>query len=254
MEASLEKAERYDLVRFDFFGYHHVGKLISLLYPRRCPVCDGIVPFGKEICPGCEGTFRPVTQPWCMKCGKKLMAEEEYCADCARQKHHFCRARSLYEYESVAGAIYRLKYAGRQEYADYFGRKISIQLAEFLKMTAPDALIPVPLHPKRKRKRGYNQAALLARAVSAYTGIPVYENYVKRVRNTQPLKRQNPRERQNNLKKAFNITQNDVKLKSTIIIDDIYTTGSTVDEIAHELKAHGVQRIYVITLACGAGV
>lgn len=250
----MEKAERYDLIKFNFFKYSHVKKLLSLLYPGRCPVCDRIAPFGKDICPECEGTFRPATQPWCMKCGKKLMTEEEYCADCTRQKHYFLRARSLYEYESVAGAIYRLKYAGRQEYADYFGRKISSYLAEFLKMTEPDALIPVPLHPKRKKKRGYNQATLLAQAVSEYTGIPVYENYVKRVRNTKPLKRQNPRERQNNLKKAFNITQNDVKLKSTIIIDDIYTTGSTVDEIARELKAHGVERIYVITLACGAGI
>lgn len=245
MRTPLEKAERYDLKR---------KKLVSLLYPTRCPVCDRIAPFGKDICPGCEGVFRPVTQPWCMKCGKKLMSEDEYCADCVRRKHHYLRARALYEYESVAGAIYRMKYAGRQEYADYFGQKISIHLAEFLKMAAPDALIPVPLHPKRKRMRGYNQAALLARAVSAYTGLPVYENYVKRVKNTEPLKRQNPGERQNNLKKAFNITQNDVKLKSAMIIDDIYTTGSTVDEIARELKAQGVERIYVITLACGAGI
>ncbi len=228
--------------------------LVSLLYPTHCPACDKIVFWGKDICPDCEEKFQLLTQPWCMKCGKKLGAEDEYCLDCSRQKHYFVRARALYEYESVAGAVYRMKYQGRQEYADYFGRIISIYLGEFIERVEPDGLIPVPLHPRKYNKRGYNQAALLAEAVGRYMGIPVYSKYVERVRNTEPLKMQNPRERQNNLKKAFNIAQNDVKLKSTIIIDDIYTTGSTVDEIAHELKAQGVERIYVITLACGAGI
>ena len=118
----------------------------------------------------------------------------------------------------------------------------------------PDALIPIPLHRKRLVKRGYNQAELLAEAVGRKLGVPVYGKLVKRVKNTAPLKRQNPQERQNNLKKAFIIMQNDVKLDTIILIDDIYTTGSTVDEVTDVLKRHGVKKVYVITLACGAGV
>ncbi len=226
------------------------------MYPPRCPVCDRAVNPAERICRKCVDRLVPLVQPWCMRCGKKLMSEEEYCEDCKRISHNFDRGRALYEYESVALSIYRMKYGGRQEYAEYFGRAMAKYLGPFIRMVGPQALIPVPLHPARMRKRGYNQSALLAKTVGKELDIPVAENLISRVRNTQPLKRQNPIERQNNLKKAFIINQNDVKLKlnTTIIVDDIYTTGSTVDEITTVLKAGGVKRVYVVTLACGAGV
>lgn len=189
-----------------------------------------------------------------MKCGKKLSAEEEYCTDCKRRKHCYIRGRALYEYGSAAASIYRLKYGGRQEYAEYFGEEMGRHLGEFIREVKPDALIPVPLHKKRLQKRGYNQAGLLAEALGACLGIPVYDKILIRVKNTMPLKRQNLEERQNNLKKAFNIAQNDVKLNTIIIIDDIYTTGSTLDEAAYALQTAGISKVYFITLACGAGI
>lgn len=84
--------------------------------------------------------------------------------------------------------------------------------------------------------------------------MPVYEHFLLRVKNTKPLKLQNPSERQNNLKKAFIIGKNDVKLKTILLVDDIYTTGSTLDEAARVLRANGAEKIYFIALACGAGV
>ncbi|MBR1930614.1 MAG: ComF family protein [Lachnospiraceae bacterium] len=238
-------------------GLEKTGKILTkLLFPPRCPVCDGIAPWGSLICPGCRDGFRLLTAPWCMQCGKKLTTDEEYCTDCRRSRHQYLRGRALYEYESVADAIYRMKYGSRREYAEYFGGEMVTHLGGFIAQARPDALIPIPLHPRRMRKRGYNQAALLARAVGGRIGVPVREDLVFRIKNTTPLKQQNPAERQNNLKKAFIIKQNDVKLelKSTILIDDIYTTGSTVDEVAGLLKVQGVERIYVLTLACGAGI
>lgn len=228
---------------------------LQLLFPLRCPVCDDIVNQGGEkICMACMRKLKPVTPPYCLRCGKKVSGEDEFCADCKEKQHVFIRGRALYEYASSAPSIYRLKYRGRQEYADYFGEEIARYLENFIRAAAPDALIPIPLHKKRQNKRGYNQAALLARAVGGYTGIPVREDLLVRVKNTKPLKMQNPKERQNNLKKAFNIAQNDVKLESVILVDDIYTTGSTMDEAARVLMAGGVKRVYFITLACGAGV
>lgn len=229
--------------------------LVQLLFPRRCPVCDEIVvPFHAKICAGCKKQLKLLTPPWCMKCGKKLQEEGEFCRDCRRISHNFVRGRALYEYESVAPSIYRLKYDKRQEYADFFGEEIAYFLVDFIRQVNPDALIPVPLHRKRRMKRGYNQAELLANALGRQMNIPVYDKLLLRVKNTAPLKKQNPRERQNNLKKAFIIGQNDVKLDTIILIDDIYTTGSTVDEATTVLMQHGVKRVYVITLACGAGV
>lgn len=231
------------------------GAMLRLLFPLRCPVCDGIVtPWGEKICLECMGGLKLLTPPWCMKCGKKLSGEGEYCADCSRGRHHFRRGRALYEYEGAALSIYRFKYGGRREYADFFGEQMAEYLGNYIRGIEPDALVPVPLHRKRKAARGYNQAELLAEAVGRRMNLPVLGRLVVRTRNTPPLKYQNPKERQNNLKKAFNIAQNDVKLSKVIIIDDIYTTGSTMDEIARVLMEAGVKEVYYIALACGTGV
>ena len=114
--------------------------------------------------------------------------------------------------------------------------------------------MPVPLHKSRMRKRGYNQARVLAGELSALTGIPVYADWIGRVEKTVPMKDLPAAERQNNLKRAFKILRNDVKLNTIIIIDDIYTTGSTIDAMSRELRNVGVRRIYFITLAIGRGI
>lgn len=231
------------------------SELTSLLFPLRCPVCDGIVPQrGEKICLECLGRFQLVVPPWCMRCGKKLSGEGEYCADCRRRAHEFVRGRALYEYGSAAGSIYRFKYGGRREYADFYGEQAALYLGDFVRSVKPDALIPIPLHKKRRAARGYNQAELLARAAGARLGVPVSADFLVREKNTVPLKYENPEERQNNLKKAFNILKNDVELKRVILIDDIYTTGSTMDEAARTLKGAGVEQVYFIALACGAGI
>lgn len=228
--------------------------VLQLLFPRRCPVCDEIAPFGEKICLECLKKLNYITQPWCMKCGKKLREEKEYCGDCTGRRHNYVRGRALYEYKSVAGSLYRFKYGGRREYADFYGEEAARYLKGFLDQIKPDGLVPVPLHPKRYMKRGYNQAFLLAKVIGKHTGIPVYDKLVRRQKETRPLKMLNPTERQNNLKNAFHIAQNDVKLKVVLVIDDIYTTGSTIDAVAAELKKAGAQKVYFITLACGAGI
>lgn len=232
------------------------GRILrELLFPLRCPVCDRPVdPPGEEICRKCRGRLIPVREPKCPKCGKQLQKEEaEFCADCRRRTHLYDEGAALYSYQSCRRTIYRLKYAGRQEYAAYLGRMMARGLGEQILSWNPDALIPVPLHPARERKRGYNQAALLARSLGEQLGIPVLERYLVRTRNTRPQKELEGGRRQNNLKKAFKIIQNDVKLKTIVIIDDIYTTGSTVDAIAGECRNAGIDRICYAALAIGRG-
>lgn len=226
---------------------------VRLLYPLHCPVCDRIVrSWGEKICPECLPKLRPLAAPWCMQCGKKLYGEGEYCRDCGTGKHGYIRGRVLYEYESAAVSVYRFKYGGRREYAAFFGEQMASYLGDFIRLVHPDGLVPIPLHPSRKAKRGYNQAELLAREIGTCTGLPVYAGWLVRVKNTAPMKRLTPKERQNNLKKAFNISGNDVKLKTVLIVDDIYTTGATVDEAARVLKNAGVERIYFAALAGGS--
>ena len=230
-------------------------KLLQLLFPARCPVCDEIViPYGEKICLECMGKLKLLTPPWCMKCGKKLKQEGELCEDCKRTVHSFDRGRSLYEYSSLTLSLYRMKYGGRQEYAEYYGEEMGRYLGSFIRQMKPEGIVPIPLHRRRLAKRGYNQAALLANALGDYLDIPVYDKLLVRVKNTKPLKLQNSSERQNNLKKAFIIAENDVKLKTILVVDDIYTTGSTIDEAARVFRENGVENVYFVTLACGAGV
>ena len=230
------------------------NQFLQLLFPRRCPVCDGIVqPWGEMICVSCLPKLKLLTPPWCMQCGKKLRDEGEYCQECRGGKRAFSRGRCLYEYDSAAMSLYRFKYSSRREYAAFFGEQTVEYLGEFIRGMQPDAIIPIPLHRKRRAKRGYNQAELLAREIGRRMGIPVQTKLLLRVKNTIPLKQLNPKERQNNLKKAFLMAQNDVKLKTILLIDDIYTTGSTMNEAARTLRDAGVENICYVALACGTG-
>lgn len=140
--------------------------LWQLLFPTRCPVCDSIVkPFGEKICLECLPKLRVVTPPWCMKCGKKIRDDGEFCSDCRQKQHMFDRSRTLYEYAAAAPSIYRFKYKGRQEYAEFFGEEMGKYLGDFIRSVSPDVMVPVPLHKKKLSKRGYNQAACLARVL-----------------------------------------------------------------------------------------
>ncbi len=230
--------------------------LLSLLYPRRCPVCDGPVkPWNTLVCRECEPAFDYIKPPRCMKCGKHIGdTEKEYCADCAAHAHLYDSGRALFSYQSVSASIARFKYHGRREYAAFYAVCMADALGNFIRFCRADALVPVPLHESRKRRRGYNQAEVLARELSVLTGIPVCGDLIGRVKKTVPMKELSVAGRQNNLKKAFKILRYDVKLNTIIIIDDIYTTGSTIDAMSRELKNAGVERIYFMTLAIGRGM
>lgn len=230
--------------------------LVNMIFPRRCPVCDGIVPLGEGlICDQCRTKPQYIREPRCRRCGKQLMGETaEFCHDCMRRRHVYDYGYALYDYQSMRKSIYRFKYGKRCEYAAFYARDICERLSDEIRMMDADSIIPVPVHRSRKRSRGYNQAELVAAELSRLTGITMYENFIKRVRKTVPQKELTIQERQNNLKKAFNITTNVVKLKKTILVDDIYTTGSTLDAVALELKRHGVKSVYFIALCIGEGM
>lgn len=228
--------------------------LLDLLFPTRCPVCDRVLPLGEQICPQCAKNLKLIQSPFCRKCGKALPdSRQEYCGDCEQGTHLFREGRALYEYPCIRKSVYRFKYGGRKEYALFYGDEIARHLGKVILSWKPDALIPVPLHSSRKRKRGYNQAGALAAEVGKRLEIPVLSGLIVRVKNTTPLKLLTPAMRQNNLKRAFKICGNVVKLNTIIIIDDIYTTGSTVDAMAAVLQEAGIKHVYFIALAIGKG-
>lgn len=235
---------------------HIAGKkergILDFLYPARCPVCDGVLLPEEEICEECMPRLRYAAEPRCCKCGKPLQVEEtEYCHDCMDGRHIYDSGLALYEYESIKDSLYRFKYKGRCEYAGFYGKEIAARLGDRIAGWRPDVLLPVPMYKRKERIRGYNQANLLAEAVGEALHIPVRQELMIRQRHTVPMKDLDLAGRQINLKKAFNIGQYDVKLKCVVIVDDIYTTGSTMDEMAKLLKTVGVSRIHFLTLAIG---
>ncbi|MCR4924565.1 MAG: ComF family protein [Lachnospiraceae bacterium] len=229
-----------------------LDSVLDIFYPRRCPVCQDVVyPKGERVCPDCLKELSYVKDPYCLKCGKPLYeSEREFCRDCAGKEREFDCGRSVYIYNDVIkNGIYNLKYGGRKEYAEFYGMEMAVRGRSFLKRVAPEALIPVPLHKKRLIKRGYNQAKLLADKMGELSGIPVISDLVIREKNTRAQKNLSEKDRQNNLKNAFKIVKNDVSLKTVMVVDDIYTTGSTMEAISQCLKESGVREVYYMVLS-----
>ena len=228
-------------------------KGLRLFFPVRCPVCDRPVPGMKaDCCRKCEASLRFVEGRRCEKCSKRIHEEDAtLCDDCAQTEHAYDKGVALYPYRFVAESLYRLKYMGRREYARFYAERFCARYGAQLKALQPDALVPVPSHVHREQKRGYNQAALFAHAIGTRLNIPVREDLIRRVKPTAPQKELGATERRNNLKNAFLLAQNDVKLKTIVVVDDIYTTGATMDAVAHIFRTCGVRRIYFATIAIG---
>lgn len=231
----------------------------SFLFPRRCAICDEILKVGQEnLCPACHGIPREVGEDCCVYCGKPVAEEEECCDDCRDSKRSFQYGRSALWYDAaMRQSISRFKYHGRQEYAGYYGAVLEEKFGDWIREVEPQALIPVPLHKKRYQKRGYNQAELIARELGRRCSVPVDGEYLFRKRETTPQKELSRGERQKNLRDAFyigNVSGELCKYKRcVIIIDDIYTTGSTVESCSHVLRTNGTDKVYFLCVCTGKG-
>lgn len=230
--------------------------IAGLLFPRRCPVChDAVEESGELACKICRTRLPYVREPFCLKCGKPLLSEErEYCGDCRRKKHMFRQGRAPFVYDKLMReSIARFKYGGRREYASFYAEEILRKCAREAVLWKAEVLVPIPLHPSRRKKRGYNQAALLARELSRRCEIPVDEKLLLRTRKTRAQKELNDQERLMNLKNAFSVRKGNVPYKNIILIDDIYTTGSTIDEAARILRENGAQTVFFLCICVGRG-
>lgn len=232
--------------------------IMDYLYPPRCPVCGGVtVPKCKPVCDKCKEVFHVIKEPKCMKCGKALeQMEQQYCSDCSRSKQEFTRGFALWMYDrGVRQSIADFKFNNRREYISYYVEEMITYYADIIKQVKPDVYIPVPLHKAKLRKRGYNQAELLARGLSEYTGIKVDNECIERRKNTTAQKSLSDSQRVDNLVDAFQIHKKYKKgtYHKVMLVDDIYTTGSTINACSKVLKQVGVQEVYFICLSIGKG-
>lgn len=201
-----------------------------------------------------------------MKCGRELTDDrKEYCRECRRTQHLFSKggAPLLYKNE-VVSSLMRFKYGNRPEYASFYAQLMEIYRRTCLPELSFNLLVPVPIHRSRLLRRGYNQAALIAGRLSQLSGIPMEEHLIERIRKTKPQKGLSRSERRENLKGAFQISkewrrksrgqgQARGALQRILLIDDIYTTGSTMDALSQILLREGAEEIFFLCAAIVSG-
>ncbi|MCI9247643.1 MAG: ComF family protein [Dorea sp.] len=235
-----------------------ITKLLKLFWPEVCPFCGKVSAQG--ICGECrKKTDRlKVREPKCMKCGKPVKdAEQEYCRDCLDARHEYDRGAALWVHKPpVNTSVYQFKFHNRRSFGSFYAKEMAAEYGEALAGWGIDIIIPVPLYPGKYKKRGYNQAAVLARELGKVLDIPVEERLLKRIRETAPQKNLTPRKRRQNLNGAFSVEKRRrvfLKSRSVLLTDDIYTTGSTVDEAAKTLKKAGAEKVFYLAISIGQG-
>lgn len=229
--------------------------ILDLFYPPRCPFCDELLMPGEMLCADCGVMDWNVREPVCKRCGKPLeMEREEYCGDCSRKKHNYRQGKAVFVYrDRVRQSMYRFKYSNRREYAGFYAREAARLYADWVAACGIEVIIPVPMYPGKKRRRGYNQAEVFARELGKELNLPNDSRIVRRLRDTVPQKELNDRQRRKNLKNAFQLSEDVVKYSQILLVDDIYTTGSTIDAVAEVLLSGGAKNIYYICISIGAG-
>lgn len=242
--------------------------LLDLLYPPGlyC-ICCGKITDGTRtysMCNDCISSIRWVNGRSCTVCGRAMNDNnpKEVCFECSKQTHLFDKGYVCSEYGVHEKTIlYELKYASEGYIGDVLGEvvydKMSAELGEDVLAAAYDIVVPVPIYKVRKQQRGFNQAELIAKAFAKRAGLDADSEILVRTRATSAMKGLNPSERKQNIKDAFDIRPRKLpKLQEAriLLIDDIYTTGATIDEAASVLKSAGAARVDFAVFAAGADI
>jgi ComF family protein len=211
------------------------------------------------ICDDCWEQIELISEPYCEICGKPMdfkttsdHAGTNKCRLCQRQQTKFSKACSIALYEStLRQAIHLFKYEGKMIMAKHFAELIRDCLPTLFELSDYNYLIPVPLHKKRYKERGFNQSELLAYELEKLFDIPVHLGNLVRVKNTKPqFSLETREEKLTNVQGAFEVREPEkIEWKNILLVDDIFTTGATVSEIAKSLLNAGANRVDVFTLA-----
>ncbi|MEI8108710.1 MAG: ComF family protein [Verrucomicrobiota bacterium] len=230
--------------------------LASLLYPPHCAQCSTDTPIGHHLCPLCLSQAETIVDPFCQRCSEPFhgaITSAFTCSNCADRTLHFSAAITRYRSQGIVrNLIHRFKYDGhfylRHPLADWLLH--SLDDPRILAIPI-DAFIPVPLHPTRFRERQFNQAEVLASLLAKHTAIPIL-HALSRTRYTSTQTRLDRLQRMENLRNAFRLVQSTpVHNRHLVLVDDVFTTGSTVNECARVLTIAGAASVRVVTIARG---
>jgi ComF family protein len=220
-------------------------EVTDFFFPRACIGCGKV---GDFICTSCSMKMNRVLPPLCQRCGRPE-SSGAYCAECWRLKSNLDAVRSVFIFEGIVRqAIHEFKYHNVQAASGCIAGFMSRYFLE--NGLCGDVLVPVPLHDKRLRQRGYNQSQLLAEDLALQISVAVNPMLLKRVRNTGPQARSaSVYERRANMEDAFICTSGEASGRDIVIIDDVCTSGATLESCAAALKKAGANRVLGFTLA-----
>lgn len=220
---------------------------IDLLFPPRCAGCGAA---GADWCRSCQAALRAIPEPLCRSCGKPLLRPAGRCADC-RTRPFPLIARSCALYDGpLARALVHLKYRPNRRLADTLGGWLAGEARRAAWHV--ELVVPVPLGAQRLRRRGYNQAGLIAGAAAAHLGLAFAEHGLQRVRETPSQVGLDPAARARNVEGAFRADGAALAGRPVLLVDDLLTTGATLAACAQALRDAGVPTVYGLTVARAA--
>lgn len=225
--------------------------LLDLIYPPRCEVCGVLGPLA--LCHTCASDMVLVEAPYCQRCGllQPVGTPQSTCPDCRDHRLHYDAARCVGLHTgSLRRAILNFKFENRRRLQEPLGALLAQRIEEepVLPLGQVDCLVPVPLHPSRRNWRGFDQALYLARGVEKRLGLPVLSDGLIRTRPTTPQVQLSPTQRHENIKGAF-AGRPSLQGKKILLLDDVFTTGATVNEAAKAARQSGATRVYVLTIS-----
>jgi len=229
--------------------------LLHVLLPRTCLHCLNDLPWQsrRPLCPKCESSLEKLPELHCARCGLPLKYGGAACYDCARLKKTAALdlARSAFVFNpELRSLLHAFKYSGMESLAAPLAEGMAQALERFPELKEYPFVLPVPLHPAKKKERGFNQSELLARELASVKRLFLLENAAERAVKTKPQVSLSKAERAENMKGAFKITGPElVKGRKILLIDDVATTLSTLEELAAELKRNGAKGVAALTLA-----
>ncbi len=220
-----------------------VDMLIAAFLPDRCAFCGEVIEYNTEICPRCRKELHRQEQPICYGCGRSKPYCQ--CKEDGKRKWDGITAPFVHDNDITGESVRRLKYTNDRKNAMTLGKEIAACVRESFPDVTFDCVMPVPMHPADKLKRGYSQSAWLAETVAEELGV-VFEDKLIKIQRTKSQKRLSAEKRRVNLRGAFDLNEMfDAPDKIILLIDDAITTGSTVEECATVLKIYGARAVYV---------
>ena len=229
---------------------------VTFLYPAECHVCKGFlgVTSMPYICGNCWQDVQFLEPPWCDICGTPDV--NGLCEDCAIVPPRYGKLRSIAFYQTtLQEAIHLFKFGKKKVFAPHLIQLMNAHIPLDCSISAYDFVLPIPIHKKRLRERGFNQAMLLADGIAKTGGLPVLADALVRKRHTVAQSSLDKEARQQNIVGAFEIRNPDViRGKRLLVIDDVFTTGATIREAVSELWTADPAEVDVLTLARTLGL